>query len=87
MCKGRELCRVTAPGPCITHYVPCATFTLPANSRLMIPFYAMSRDEDQFPEPERFLPDRFSPDALGGRHPYSFLPFSGGPRNCIGIVT
>ncbi|XP_046679345.1 uncharacterized protein LOC124366787 [Homalodisca vitripennis] len=61
-----------------------STFTLPANSRLMIPFYAMSRDEDQFPEPERFLPDRFSPDALGGRHPYSFLPFSGGPRNCIG---
>ncbi|KAG8270533.1 hypothetical protein J6590_083705 [Homalodisca vitripennis] len=61
-------------------------FTLPANSRVLIPFYAMGRDEEQFPEPERFLPDRFSPDALSGRHPYAFLPFSGGPRNCIGKI-
>ncbi|XP_046679098.1 probable cytochrome P450 4aa1 isoform X2 [Homalodisca vitripennis] len=69
-----------------TRNTKLSTFTLPANSRVLIPFYAMGRDEEQFPDPEIFLPDRFSPDASEGRHPYSFLPFSGGPRNCIGKV-
>ncbi|KAG8270531.1 hypothetical protein J6590_083704 [Homalodisca vitripennis] len=68
----------------VTRNTKLSTFTLPANSRVMIPFYSMGRDEDLFPDPEIFLPDRFSPDASEGRHPYAFLPFSGGPRNCIG---
>lgn len=45
----------------------------------------MGRQEELFPEPNTFKPERFEMDYTANkRSPYAFIPFSAGPRNCIG---
>lgn len=51
--------------------------------QVMIPIYLIHHDPEIWPDPENFLPERFidNPD----HHPMAWLPFGGGPRNCIGL--
>ena len=52
---------------------------------IIIPFYALHHDLGAWKEPETFDPERFRSSVKDTRHPYQFLPFGAGPRNCIGM--
>lgn len=59
-------------------------YKLPAGSYVTLFIYFMHHDERYFPNPEKFDPDRFLPENMENRPSYAFVPFSAGPRNCIG---
>ncbi|XP_039441587.1 cytochrome P450 4c3-like [Culex pipiens pallens] len=57
---------------------------LPTGIEVIIFIYAMHNNPEVFPEPDRFDPDRFNEENSAKRHPYAYIPFSAGARNCIG---
>lgn len=59
-------------------------YRLPAGSLVLLSQYVMHRDARYFPEPERFDPSRWLPEARETRPQYAYFPFGGGVRRCIG---
>lgn len=55
-----------------------------AGSILLQSPYVMHRDPRYFAEPDRFDPDRWLPENVAERPKFSYLPFGGGTRVCIG---
>ncbi|MBK8020416.1 MAG: cytochrome P450 [Chloroflexi bacterium] len=59
-------------------------YTLPKETVIMIPIFAVHRDPRWWNNPEMFDPDRFAPEAEKQIPKYAYLPFGAGPRVCIG---
>lgn len=58
---------------------------LPKGASLEIPAGFLHYDPEYWPEPESFVPERFTPEAKAARHPFVYLPFGAGPRSCVGM--
>jgi len=55
-----------------------------ANSDMLICPYTVHHNPEYWDDPDAFIPERHSDENRAKRHPFSFIPFSGGPRMCIG---
>ncbi|XP_058130755.1 probable cytochrome P450 6a14 [Anopheles ziemanni] len=71
--------------PMRDYTVPGTKYVIPKDTLVQIPVYALHHDEEFYPEPDQFNPDRFLPEEVKKRHPYVYLPFGEGPRICIGL--
>uniref|UniRef100_A0A914C0M8 Cytochrome P450 n=1 Tax=Acrobeloides nanus TaxID=290746 RepID=A0A914C0M8_9BILA len=59
-------------------------FTIPAGTQILVNAFLIHRDPKHWPDPEIFRPERFMLESNNRRHPFAFVPFSAGSRNCIG---
>lgn len=59
-------------------------YLVPKGSLVLMSQYVMHRDSRYFPEPDRFDPERWAPELREARPQFSYFPFGGGPRRCIG---
>jgi cytochrome P450 len=59
-------------------------YVIPAGSSILMSQYLMHHDRRYFPEPERFDPERWNPQEKAKRPRFSYFPFGGGVRSCIG---
>ncbi|ODN00095.1 Cytochrome P450 4C1 [Orchesella cincta] len=57
---------------------------LPPDTLVVILPYQLHRNKEVYPDHLCYRPERFLPDNSVGRHHFGYIPFSAGPRNCIG---
>lgn len=57
---------------------------VPAGATVIIATIKLHRRPDIYPNPDKFNPDNFLPEQSANRHYYAFVPFSAGPRSCVG---
>jgi cytochrome P450 len=73
-----------AMGRMSTREIHLGPYNLPAGAHVFFSQYIMSRTPEYFPDPLRFDPDRFTPEAKAARPKFTYFPFGGGSRQCIG---
>lgn len=70
-------------GRLLTEDIDINGLKVPAGAAIVLLAYVVHRNEEIYPEPDLFKPERFLVDE-NKLHPYAFVAFSAGPRNCIG---
>ncbi|HTW59446.1 MAG TPA: cytochrome P450 [Terriglobales bacterium] len=73
-----------AMGRCALADFQLGDFFLPAKTTVLISQFVTHRDPRFFPDPLRFDPERFTPEAKSKRTKFSYFPFGAGVRQCIG---
>jgi cytochrome P450 len=75
---------VWAVGRRAIDYYDAGGYVVPAGSFVFMSQYVTHRDARHYPDPLRFDPDRWTPERQASRPQFSYFPFGGGPRRCIG---
>lgn len=71
---------------CVEDYkVPGTNLTIQKGVKVWFPIKAIHYDEEYYPNPHIFDPDRFSDENNYARNQYTYMPFGEGPRMCIGM--
>lgn len=83
-----ESMRVCPPVWAIDRRALCPTdirgVRIPTGARVIMSQYVVHHDERFYPDPERFDPERWTPEAQATRPKFAYFPFGGGPRLCVG---
>ncbi|MYT19991.1 cytochrome P450 [Streptomyces sp. SID7760] len=67
-----------------TEPVTIGGYSLPAETEVLLSLYALHRNPDLYPDPDRFDPDRWLPEQRQARPREHEVPFGAGNRKCIG---
>ncbi|XP_049696776.2 cytochrome P450 4g15 [Helicoverpa armigera] len=59
-------------------------YVLPAGTTVVVGTFKIHRNPEYYKDPNTFNPDNFLPENTSNRHYYSYIPFSAGPRSCVG---
>ncbi|CAG9854522.1 unnamed protein product [Phyllotreta striolata] len=82
----KESMRMYPPVPYIgrktSKDIPYKNEVIPANTSILVMIFCANRNPKFYPQPDKFDPSRFEESKVQSQ--YSYLPFSAGPRNCIG---
>nr|QQL94340.1 cytochrome P450 4g15 [Prodiamesa olivacea] len=85
-----ETLRMYPPVPVIARHMKedlklaSGDYVIPKGATVVVATYKLHRLESIYPNPEKFDPDNFLPERQANRHYYAFVPFSAGPRSCVG---
>ncbi|CAG9769844.1 unnamed protein product [Ceutorhynchus assimilis] len=84
----KEGLRLYPPVPLIgrttSEEIPTDYGIIPKETQVFTYLYDLHRNPKYWSDPDKFDPSRHLPENCRDRHPFAFVPFSAGPRNCIG---
>ncbi|XP_064459096.1 uncharacterized protein LOC135369437 [Ornithodoros turicata] len=87
-CALKESMRLLPPVPCIARTLDqdltIDGHVVPKGVTCVVDIFGLHHNATSFHDPEKFIPERFMDENDKRWHPFSYIPFSGGPRKCLG---